>query len=115
VSILRDLPRFRYLWLSKAISSAGSGAARVALVLLVIPSGAAAVTCALLATMAGVLLSPVAGAIADRADQRLLLVTGETGQGVIFAVMAVARPPLPVLLALVALASLLATLASPAG
>jgi MFS family permease len=115
VSILRDLPRFRYLWLSKAISSAGSGASRVALVLLVIPSGSAAVTCTLLATMAGVLISPVAGAIADRADQRLLLLIGETGQGVIYAVMAIARPPLPVLLPLVALASLLATLASPAG
>ncbi|MCW2935960.1 MAG: putative transporter [Actinomycetia bacterium] len=115
MSILRDLPRFRYLWLSKAISSAGSGASRVALVLLVIPSGSAAVTCTLLATMAGVLVSPVAGAIADRADQRLLLLIGETGQGVIYAVMAIARPPLPVLLPLVALASLLATLASPAG
>ena len=114
MSILRDLPRFRYLWLSKAISSAGSGAARIALVLLVIPSGSAAVTYTLLATMAGVLVSPMAGAIADRADQRLLLI-GETGQGVIYAVMAIARPPLPVLLPLVALACLLATLASPAG
>jgi MFS family permease len=57
----------------------------------------------------------VAGAIADRADQRLLLLIGETGQGVIYAVLAIARPPLPVLLPLVALASLLATLASPAG
>jgi MFS family permease len=73
------------------------------------------VTCTLLATMAGVLVSPVAGAIADRADQRLLLLTGETGQGVVYAVMAVARPPLPVLLPLVALASLLAAVASPAG
>jgi len=115
VSILRDLPRFRYLWLSKAISSAGSGAGRVALVLLVIPSGSAAVTYTLLATMAGVLISPVAGAIADRADQRLLLLIGETGQGVVYAVMAIARPPLPALLPLVALASLLASLASPAG
>jgi MFS family permease len=115
VSILRDLPRFRYLWLSKAISSAGSGASRVALVLLVMPSGSAAVTCTLLATMTGVLVSPVAGAIADRTDQRLLLMTGETGQGVIYAVIAIARPPLPVLLPLVASASLLATLASPAG
>ena len=115
MGILRDLPRFRYLWLSKAISSAGSGASRIALVLLVIPSGSAAVTCTLLATMAGVLVSPVAGAIADRADQRLLLLAGETGQGVVYAVMAVARPPLPVLLPLVALASLLAAVASPAG
>ena len=115
MSILRDLPRFRYLWLSKAISSAGSGASRIALVLLVIPSGSAAVTYTLLATMAGVLVSPVAGAVADRTDQRLLLLIGETGQGAIYAVLAIARPPLPALLPLVALASLLATLASPAG
>ena len=115
VSILRDLQRFRYLWLSKAVSSVGSGAGRVALVLLVMPSGSAAVTWTLLATMAGVLASPVAGAVADRADQRLLLLAGETGQGVIYAVLAIARPPLPALLPLVALASLLAVLASPAG
>jgi MFS family permease len=115
VSILRDLPRFRYLWLSKAISSAGTGAGRVALVLLVAPSGSAAVTYTLLATMAGVLASPVAGAIADRVDQRRLLFLSETAQGVIYAVMATARPPLPLLLPLVALASLLAALASPAG
>lgn len=115
MSILRDLPRFRYLWLSKAISSAGSGASRIALVLLVIPSGSAAVTYTLLATMAGVLVSPVAGAVADRTDQRLLLLIGETGQGGIYAVIAIARPPLSALLPLVALASLLATLASPAG
>ena len=115
MSILRDLPRFRYLWMSKAISSTGSGVGRVALVLLVIPSGSAAVTYTLLATMAGVLISPVAGAIADRADQRLLLLIGETGQGVVYAIMAIARPPLPALLPLVALASLLASLASPAG
>jgi MFS family permease len=69
-------------------AAAGSGAGRVALVLLVIPSGSAAVTYTLLATMAGVLVSPVAGAIADRADQRLLLLIGETGQGVIYAVTA---------------------------
>ena len=41
VIILRDLPRFRYLWLSKAISSTGTGVGRVALVLLVAPSGPA--------------------------------------------------------------------------
>jgi hypothetical protein len=40
-------------------------------VLLVIPSGSAAVTYTLLAAMAGVLVSPVAGAIADRADNRV--------------------------------------------
>ena len=41
VTLLRDLPRFRYLWLSRAISSTGTGVGRVALVLLVASSGPA--------------------------------------------------------------------------
>jgi hypothetical protein len=35
VTLLRDLPRFRYLWLSKAISSTGTGVGLIALVLFV--------------------------------------------------------------------------------
>ncbi len=115
VSILRDLPRFRYLWLSKAISSTGNSVGRIALVLLVAPSGPAAVTWALLATMTGVLVSPLAGAVADRVDQRRLLRGAEIGQGICYAVMAVVRLPLPLLLFLVALAAVLASFASPAG
>ena len=115
MSILRDLPRFRYLWLSKAISSTGNSVGRIALVLLVAPSGPAAVTWALLATMTGVLVSPLAGAVADRVDQRRLLRGAEIGQGICYAVMAAVRLPLPLLLFLVALAAVLASFASPAG
>jgi MFS family permease len=48
-------------------------------------------------------------------DQRRLLAGCEAGQGVIYAILAVTRPPLPALLPLVILASLLATFGAPAG
>jgi hypothetical protein len=57
--ILRDLPQFRYLWLSKAISSTGNGIGRVALVLLVAPSGPGAVTLVLACTALPLLAGPL--------------------------------------------------------
>jgi MFS family permease len=113
--ILRDLPRFRGIWLSKSISSTGSGVGRIALVLMVAPSGAAAVAVVLAGTALPMLLGPLAGAVADRVDQRRLLAATEAGQGVIYAALAVTRPPLPVLLPLVILAALLQTAGMPAG
>jgi MFS family permease len=113
--LLREAPQFRYLWLSRTISSTGTGASRVALVLLASPHGPATVSAVLLASTLPQLLGPVAGAVADRVDQRRLLAGCEAGQGLIYAAIAVARPPIPVLLPLVAVAGLLATLFSPAG
>ena len=80
-AVLRESPRFRYLWLSRSISATGTGAGRVALVLLAAPSGPGTVTLVLLCTALPQLLGPVAGAVADRVDQRRLLAGCETGQG----------------------------------
>jgi MFS family permease len=113
--LLRDNPRFRALWLSKSISSTGTGIGRVALVLLVAPSGPGTVSLVLIGTALPVLAGPVAGAVADRVDQRRMLAGCEAGQGLIYAALAATRPPLPVLLPLVILASLLATFGAPAG
>jgi MFS family permease len=115
VTLLRDLPRFRYLWLSKAISSVGTGVGRIALVLFAASSGSGAVSLVLICSALPLLAGPLAGAVADRVDQRRMLAGCEAGQGVIYAIMAVTRPPLPALLPLVTLASLLATFGSPAG
>jgi MFS family permease len=113
--VLGSSPRFRCLWLSRTISSTGIGVSQVALVLLAARSGPGTVSLVLLCNVAPRLLGPVAGALADRFDQRRLLAGCETGQGVVFAVIAATRPSLGGLLPLVAAAGLLATLFTPAG
>jgi MFS family permease len=113
--LLRESPRFRSLWLSRSISATGTGAGRVALVLLAAPSGPGVVGLVLLCTALPQVLGPVAGAVADRMEQRRLLAACEAGQGMAYAVIAVAHPPTGLLLALVTVAGLLAALMSPAG
>lgn len=113
--LLRSFPAFRALWVSRAVSFTGDGVARVALVLLTARSGPGAVGLVLLANTLPRLLGPVAGAIADRVDQRRLMIGCELGQAAAYTVLAVLTPPLPVLLPVVAAAALLATVFTPAG
>jgi MFS family permease len=60
------------------------------------------------------LLSPFAGAVADRWDRRVVLISCELVQGGLVAVIAVWLPSLPVLLVLVAIQSCVAAVFQPA-
>jgi MFS family permease len=115
--LLRRAPRFARLWAAKAVSHVGDGAALVALVVYVQQSQrrGVAVSALLLAVTLPTLLGPLAGALADRVEQRRLMLGAQAGQAVLYGVMAAVLPPFPVLLALVAAASLLATVFAPAG
>jgi MFS family permease len=106
---------FRVLWTSRAISFAGDGIGRTALVLYAATHGAAAVSAVLLAIALPRFLGPLAGALADRFDQRRLMAVCETGQAAVFAALAVFLPPLPVLVGLVLVTGAFATAFVPAG
>ena len=106
---------FRVLWWSRVVSFAGDGIGKTALVLYAATHGAAAVSLVLLAVAAPRFLGPLAGALADRLDQRRLMAACETGQAAVFAALALFLPPLPVLLALVLVSGGLATAFVPAG
>jgi MFS family permease len=106
---------FRVLWWSRAISFAGDGVGRTALVLYAATRGASAVSLVLLAIALPRFLGPLAGALADRFDQRRLMAVCETGQAAVFATLAAVLPPLPVLIVLTAVSGCLTTAFTPAG
>jgi MFS family permease len=106
---------FRVLWWSRAVSFAGDGIGRTALVLYAAAHGVTAVSLVLLAVALPRFLGPVAGALADRLDQRRLMAVCETGQAAVFVGLAVFLPPLPVLVALVLVTGGFATAFVPAG
>jgi MFS family permease len=106
---------FRVLWWSRAISFAGDGIGRTALVLYAAGHGATAVSLVLLAIALPRFLGPVAGALSDRLDQRKLMAVCETGQAAVFALLALLVPPLPVLLGFVLASGCFATAFVPAG
>jgi MFS family permease len=112
---LRSAPGFRTLWLSRTVSFVGDGMGTVALVLLAARAGPTAVSLVLLANTVPRLLGPLAGALADRIEQRRLMAGCELGQAIVIGLVAALLPPLVVLVPLVAAAGLLATAFVPAG
>ncbi|WP_166664042.1 MFS transporter [Actinophytocola oryzae] len=106
---------FRVLLWSRAVSFTGDGIGRTALVLYAAAHGSAAVSLVLLAVAVPRFLGPVAGALADRLDQRKLMAVCEVGQAVVFVLLAVLTPSLPVLVALAGVAGCFATAFVPAG
>lgn len=106
---------FRVLWWSRAVSFTGEGVGRTALVLYAADHGAGAVSLVLLAMALPRFLGPLAGALADRLDQRRLMAVCELGQAAVFAVLAAWRLPLPVVVGLVLVTASFATAFVPAG
>jgi MFS family permease len=117
VPLLRGNAAFRSLWIARVVSFAGDQLTLVALVLLVhARHGTGMAVAALLFSIAAPrLLGPVAGAIADRMDQRRLMRACELGRAVVVAVIALTLPPFVVLIPLVVATAVLATLFMPAG
>ncbi len=110
-------PVFRRLWTARAISFIGDGIAITALVLHVGSTNGTgtAVGALLLAQALPHLAGPMAGVIADRTDQRRLMIACNVGNTVVFAVAAWLLPGLLGLIVLVATSSILDTIFGPAG
>jgi MFS family permease len=115
--VLRDRPAFRWLWSARTVSFFGDVLARTALLLHVQESEGSGIAVGALLLMMTLprLLGPIAGAVADRMDQRRLMMATDLGQAGVIGAVVWFLPPLPVLMALVAASTVLSTLFSPAG
>jgi MFS family permease len=115
-SLLANNPTFRRYWLGRLGSYAGDQLARTALLIAVFDAyGARALGWLLLASTAPRLLGPLLGALADRFDQRRLMVGCDVAQAAVYALLAVLVPALPAILALTAVGTAVATAFTPAG
>ena len=114
-------PAYRTFWSARTISLFGDAIANVALVLYIAQSTNiginpnVAVGLLLLAQVVPRFLGPLAGTLADRIDQRRLMVLCDFAQVFLFGIIALLLPPFPILLGLVLATSLLATFFLPAG
>ncbi len=108
---------FGALAAARITSLTGDALSLVALMLLVADRAGDAIAVALLLLVgdfAPALLSPVAGAIADRFDLRRVMIVAELVQGGLILVIALTLPPLPVLLVLVAFRAMAGQVFMPA-
>ena len=115
--VLSRSPAFAALVLARAVSVVGDGIGSLALIqhVLAQQGTGTAVGVLLLVVALPRLLSPLAGTVADRFDQRLVLAGCELAQGLLLAVAVIWLPPLPVLLGLLLLKATVVTIAEPAG
>jgi MFS family permease len=116
-NLLRLSPTFRRLWLARTFSNVGDGVAFVALVLLVHnrDKTGLAVGSLLLVQAIPRFLGPVAGTVADRVEQRALMIACDLTNAALFGAIAFWTPSLPILLVLACASSCVDTLFSPAG
>jgi hypothetical protein len=107
---------FRWLWLSRSVSSIGDGIALIALVLYVKAAehSGVAVAALLLAQTLPHLLGPVTGTLVDRLNLKRLMVACELSQAIIFSAIALWQPPFFALLLMIVVASILDTTFGPA-
>jgi MFS family permease len=115
--VLSDRPSFRWLWSARTVSFFGDVLARTALLLHVQESEGSGIAVGALLLMMTLprLLGPIAGAVADRMDQRRLMMATDLAQAGVIGAIAWFLPPFPVLMAFVAASTVLSTLFSPAG
>jgi MFS family permease len=116
-SLIAGNPKFRSLWFARLLSFFGDSVGLIALLLYTAErfgSGLAVAFLMLAGDFVPSLISPLAGAISDRFDRRLVMISCELIQGALVAVIALALPTLPVLLTLVAVQSCVAAVFQPA-
>lgn len=93
MSLLRQYPAFRRLWLAGAISQVGDWLSFVAVSVLALSAGGGALGLALVFAahaLPAAVLAPFAGALVDRVDRRRVLVGAELVAAAVTAAMAVA-------------------------
>jgi MFS family permease len=115
--LLRRNAPFRSLWTARLLSFFGDSLGLIALTLYVYQhthSGIAVALLLLVGDFLPGLVGPLAGAVSDRWDPRLVMVCCELIQGALIAAIALTLPGLPVLLALVAVQSCVAAVFQPA-
>jgi MFS family permease len=108
---------FRWLWVARLSSFFGDSIGLLALLLYTAErfgSGLAVAFLMLAGDFVPSLISPLAGAVSDRLDRRLVMISCELVQGGLVAAIALTLPALPILLGLVAVQSCVAAVFQPA-
>lgn len=115
-ALLRDNRNFRRFWIARTVSLAGTQLARVVLTAFVyqLGGGAAGISVLLLAMTLPRLLGPLAGTIADRFDNRRLMIGCDAAGVLLYLALAFVRW-WPGVIILVVVATAISTVYLPAG